>query len=222
MVIDKLITKALLMTNVLLLCAGQVQANQQSEEQQLRSLLTKYDGFQANFAQTVVDSDNNLLHQANGSLGFEQPGKFVWQISDPEPEQLISDGVTLWWYNPFIEQVSLFDAAQAVEQTPFALLVSQDNAVWSQFLIKKKDDGFVITPKSMDQAQVVELKVSFNQDVLNHIKVVGRTMQISHYQLSAPKFGDIDDSAFVFTIPAGTDIDDQRSVIETVDGNVKY
>lgn len=193
-----------------------------SAETELRTILKQYDGFSADFSQQVIDSELNVLHEAQGRLKFEQPGLFLWEITEPEPELLVSNGNTLWWFNPFIEQVSLFDASQAVAQTPFALLVSQDDETWSQFTIAKQQNHFIVTPNSLDQAQVIELKVTFNKTLLTDIAVVGRTMQVSQYTISNQVFADVDDGLFQFDIPLGTEIDDQRQLPKVVDGNVEY
>ncbi|MBU2881328.1 outer membrane lipoprotein chaperone LolA [Psychrosphaera sp. B3R10] len=191
-------------------------------EVELRTILKQYNGFSADFSQRVVDSELNVLHEAQGRLKFKQPGLFLWEITEPEPELLVSNGETLWWFNPFIEQVSLFDASQAVAQTPFALLVSQDDETWSQFTIEKQQNHFVVSPKLLDQAQVIELKVTFKDTLLTNIAVVGRTMQVSQYAISNQVFADVDNGLFQFEIPLGTDIDDQRQLPKVVDGNVEY
>jgi len=199
-----------------------VTSNKQAE-MQLRQMLRQYNGFSADFKQTVLDSEFKPLHEALGHLQFRQPGQFRWQVAEPEPELLLSNGQTLWWFNPFVEQVSIFDAEDAVATTPFALLVSQDDAVWSQFAIEKRDSGFDIRPKQTD-SQVILLHLEFKQDVLAKIEVTSRSHRLSRYELQAQSFSLPTDASFDFEIPAGTDIDDQRkSASELVtDGKVQF
>lgn len=185
---------------------------QGSEHKELRSLLAEYDGFSASFAQKVTDSDNNLLHQAKGKLVFKQPGKFRWQVSEPEQELLLSNGETLWWYNPFLEQVSIYDAKQAVATTPFALLVSNQDDTWNNFVIEKQGSSFVIKPKDSDNSQVQQLAVNFDDRVLTQIVITDRTQQVSAYNLSEQAFNKDKARQFNFIIPADVDIDDQREM----------
>lgn len=182
------------------------------EKQQLRALLTNYDGFSASFAQRVTDSENNLVHQGEGKLVFKQPGKFRWQVSEPDQQLLLSNGETLWWYNPFLEQVSIYDAERAVATTPFALLVSNQDSTWNNFNIAKVDTGFVITPKDIDNSQVQELAVYFDKEVLNKIVITDRTQQVSAYNLSEQAFDKSVARQFNFVIPADVEIDDQREL----------
>ena len=192
-------------------------------EKELRVLLNKYTNFGAQFVQEVKDSDEQLLHTAKGQLQFKQPGQFRWQVIQPEPELLLSDGTTLWWHNPFVEQVTIFDAEDAVATTPFALLVSQDDEVWSNFVIGKITNGFEIKPKD-ENAQVSSLVVTFANDVLQGIDVTSRSQRISQYALTGQVFDLPASVSFEFEIPPGTEIDDQRSEAQQLisDGNVQF
>ena len=179
-------------------------------ETELRKLLADYDGFSAKFEQHVTDTEQNLLHQAQGKLVFKQPGKFRWQIEQPEQELLLSNGSTLWWYNPFLEQVSIYDAKQAVSTTPFALLVSNRDEVWNKFKIEKVESGYIITPKNADDSQVKQLAVHFDKFLLDQIVITDRTEQTSAYKLTSQHFDKESAYQFDFTIPNDVEIDDQR------------
>ncbi|NVK24367.1 MAG: outer membrane lipoprotein chaperone LolA [Gammaproteobacteria bacterium] len=179
-------------------------------ETELRKLLSDYDGFTARFSQKVTDVNDNLLHQAKGQLVFKQPGKFRWEVTEPEQELLLSNGKSLWWYNPFLEQVSIYDAEEAVSTTPFALLVSNKDETWNKFVIEKVESGFVITPKDDDTSQVTKLAVHFDKFLLTQIVITDRTQQTSAYVLSKHKFDKKLKHEFDFEIPESIDIDDQR------------
>lgn len=181
-------------------------------EQELRNMLAKYDGYTASFDQEVKDVQGTLLHKAQGTMSFEQPGKFIWQVTEPEEEILTSNGNTVWWYNPFVEQVSIFDSQQAVDKTPFALLVSQDDQTWAQFDISKENYDFVVASKSDSDAAVRELRIRFDGDKLSKILILDRSMQTSEYRIEQQTFKDIEDSLFNFVIPDDTEIDDQRQL----------
>ena len=189
---------------------AQTHAITEVDKQQLRALLANYDGFSASFAQRVTDSEDNLVHQGKGKLVFKQPGKFRWQVSEPDQQLLLSNGETLWWYNPFLEQVSIYDAEQAVATTPFALLVSNQDDTWNNFNIAKVDTGYVITPKDADNSQVQQLAVHFDKDILNKIVITDRTQQVSAYSLSEQAFDKSVARQFNFIIPTDVEIDDQR------------
>lgn len=179
-------------------------------ETELRKLLRDYDGFSAQFIQQVTDSEGNRIHNATGNLIFKQPGMFKWQVVTPEEEMLQSNGETLWWYNPFLEQVTIFDAKNAVSKTPFALLVSNNDETWNQFHIEKVESGFVIEPKDVDNSQVIKLTVLFESFLLQQIIVTDRTRQKSAFRLSKHKFNSNQNYNFNFVIPKDIEVDDQR------------
>ncbi|MBU2918928.1 outer membrane lipoprotein chaperone LolA [Psychrosphaera sp. F3M07] len=181
-------------------------------ETELRKLLVDYDGFTAEFNQQVKDTDNNVLHSASGQLVFKQPGQFIWEIVAPEQELLMSNGDTLWWFNPFLEQVSIFDAKDAVATTPFALLVSQQDEVWNKFTITKLESGFLVKPKNENNSQVSQLAIYFDDFLLKEIVITDRTQQTSSYELKKQAFKKKLNVNFNFDIPADIEIDDQRPV----------
>lgn len=189
---------------------------------ELQNKLNVFDGYQANFKQVVTDIEANIIHQADGKLVFKQPGKFIWEVTAPEEELLISNGRYVWWYNPFVEQVSIFDVQQAVTQTPFALLVSKDPSIWKQFSISKENNIYVITPVDLSQAQVIKLTLTIIDNDLEKIVITSRSQQVSEYTLSGQSKFNPQADMFEFEMPAGIDVDDQRSQPEVIDGNVSY
>ncbi len=203
--------------------AKQQSASESSDAStELQQRLNSFDGYKSNFVQVVRDIDGNIIHEANGRLVFKQPGKFIWEVTAPEEELLISNGTYVWWFNPFVEQVSIFDVKQAVTQTPFALLVSKDLSIWNTFNIVKQGTDYIVTPKDESQAQVVKLKLVLDQQQLQKIIITSRSQQVSEYTLSEQSKFEPNKDMFEFEIPAGVDIDDQRQSLPTIDGNVSY
>lgn len=184
-----------------------------SAEKQLREKLANYQGYKAQFSQQVVDNQGNQIHQASGHLGFAQPGKFYWNVELPDEEKLISDGVLVWWYNPFLEQVTIYDAKQALLTTPFALLVNSDDSVWSQYQIEQQQQRYTIKPDENQQSQVSALEVVFDGEHIKQLVIVDRTRQTSTYTLSKQQFNKLSESEFSFEIPQGVEVDDQSATV---------
>ncbi|EAR56359.1 hypothetical outer membrane lipoprotein carrier protein [Photobacterium sp. SKA34] len=123
---------------------------------------------------------------------------------------LVSDGKTVWYYSPFVEQVTAMWLKDATEQTPFVLLTRNNEKDWSRYNVKQLADTFTLTPKdktsSMDEFIVT---VSKDGQVRN-FSVVENDGQRSNYTLS--KFTRTTPAAdlFKFTPPKGVELDDQR------------
>ncbi|MCM2680759.1 outer membrane lipoprotein chaperone LolA [Echinimonas agarilytica] len=178
-------------------------------EIQLQDYLSSMKGFQADFKQTVFDEKQSLLQQSSGQLMIKHPNKLRWEVQIPDEELLLSDGVTLWLYSPFLEQVSVFDLEQSISQSPFMLLTSDDPDVWREYSIEKNDKGYRITPNNV--TNVAWLQVNLNADVIESIIMLDsqskRTVfTLSNFAKTAPE----DDNLFTFVVPDGVDVDDQR------------
>lgn len=178
----------------------------------LKTKLAQYQSFSANFSQKVVDGDGNLAMQATGQMAVERPQKLYWHTQSPDETLLVSDGTTLWLYNPFVEQVTLYSPKEAVGRTPMLLLSSQDPAVWSQFDIKANGQDYDIKPKDEKDAYVTALTVKFSAN-----KVAGLVIHDASGQQNTVTFSDFqsprakdDKVSFSFTPPAGVAVDDQR------------
>ena len=66
----------------------------------------------------------------------------------PQETQIIADRQTLWFYDPFVEQVTANWVKDAVNNTPFVLLTSNDKSHWAQYSVEQKSDTFVLKPKA--------------------------------------------------------------------------
>ena len=64
---------------------------------------------QASFVQeSVVKSWNaQQVQKAQGKVFFKKTGKMFWDYQEPVPQQIISDGNTLWFYEPEDKQVTV-------------------------------------------------------------------------------------------------------------------
>jgi len=177
----------------------------------LKHRLAKLQSFEAKFAQTVTDVNNEVLQEAQGNIALKQPNKLYWQLDEPHESVLIADGQTLWHVDPFVEQVVAMDQKQSVQNNPLILLTDPDSEAWQNFLVSEQDNVFVISAREVD-ASIVKLILRFEQEQL-----VELSMEDSQQQLSRLVFSDIqqnhqlEESKFVFSQPQGYDLDDQRA-----------
>ena len=91
----------------------------QTPQQTLSSRLDKVNAFSANFSQQVIGPDGKMLMQGQGDVEIQRPDLFRWNTISPDANVLVSDGTTLWYYNPFVEQVTAMWLKNATAQTPF-------------------------------------------------------------------------------------------------------
>ena len=199
------------MKKTMLACAALVLAGQTlaDEQQELKQYLSGLSQFTAQFSQSVFDGHQTLLQQSTGDLAIARPNKLRWHVTEPDEELLISDGEVLWLYSPFLEQVSVFDLSQAISQSPFMLLTSDDELVWADYEINKNEQGFRITPRQV--TNIAWLQINLAGQSIQSIVMLDSQGKRSEFKLSNFKVaGYLAPNSFHFDVPEGTDIDDQR------------
>lgn len=187
-----------------------VSAMAQTTEQVLQRKLATIKTFSASFEQQVFDAQKQLLQQGKGQLMIKQPAMFRFETTEPEPNLFIGDGKTLWFYNEPLEQLTIFDAENEVNRTPFVLLTSTKPELWQQYEVTQQGELFIIRSKDVDSA-VKQLTLSFSGNALSKMQVLDMNQQLSEFNFTLVQLNVVlDASMFNFTPPEHTDIDDQR------------
>ncbi|GAA0543076.1 outer membrane lipoprotein chaperone LolA [Rheinheimera aquimaris] len=187
-----------------------VSALAQSAEEQLQRKLATIKTFSASFEQQVTDAQHQLLQQGKGQLMIKQPARFRFETTEPEPNLFIGDGATLWFYNEPLEQLTIYDAQNEVNRTPFVLLTSTKPELWQQYDVTRQGEQFVIRSKAAD-SPVKQLTLSFSGSALSKMQVLDMNQQLSEFNFTLVQLNiALEDSLFRFEPPEHTDIDDQR------------
>ncbi|GFD85982.1 outer membrane lipoprotein chaperone LolA [Alteromonas sp. KUL150] len=195
----------------------------------LQTRLSNMKQFRAEFAQTVVDAQQNVVHEAQGTLTMTRPNKLRWETTFPDETLLVADGDAVWNVDTFVEQVTVLSQDNAIKDNPIVLLTSTDEATWSKFSISQMNNGvptntsasdinndtvmqsYQITPKE-EGGQIVTLTLSFNQDN----ELASLNMLDAQQQVSTLVFNNIETrfpipaDTFSVDIPDSFIVDDQR------------
>ena len=193
-----------------LLCAVST-AYADTDSELLQEKLAKVSTMQADFSQEVVSAQGDLIQQSTGKLTIARPGNFHWQVISPDEELIVSNGIDMWLYSPFIEQVTIMNFSDAIAGTPFALLSGADASEWENFDVKKINNTFVVS-SNQNKVNANQFTFVFDEsDKISQFSVKEAQGQTSTFTLSHYKSAiDLDDNFFEFSIPAGIEIDDQR------------
>lgn len=193
-----------------LLAGAAVSAAHADTRSDLQSRLGKVNSFHANFAQTVTDADGALVQEGTGDLWVKRPNLFNWQMSALDESVLVSDGKTLWFYNPFVEQVTATWLKDATQNTPFMLITRNDPADWQQYMVSQRGDSFELKPKT-NNGNLKLFTITVTPDgIIQQFAAVEQDGQKSSYQLKGQQSTDVNMNKFTFTPPKGVTLDDQR------------
>lgn len=181
-----------------------------SDATELQIRLSKINSFHANFNQSVTDAEGHQVQSGAGELSVKRPNLFNWHMKKPDESSIISDGKTLWFYNPFVDQVTASWLKDATSETPFILIVRNDASDWKKYRIKQNADQFILTP--VNTKNVIK---QFTLDVtadgsIKQFTSVEQDGQKNSYTLTDIVRSDIDTRRFNFIPPAGVSLDDQR------------
>ena len=178
--------------------------------QQLNRFVEQVKTFQAQFQQTVLDQNGNVLEQAEGQFHLNRPGKFRWDYQEPYPQQIVADGNKIWFYDEDLEQVTVKSQQEALAETPASLLSgdfvpadkydirpieSKDGLNWIELKPKQDEANFQMITLAFDKGALKQMimRDSFDQ----------RTRLIFSQVKENPSIGQ---KTFQFTPPAGVDV----------------
>lgn len=188
--------------------------NDKAVKQSLKKMLAEVDHFSATFEQKVLDEEGNELQQASGTIKVSKPNLVYWHTEQPNESLIVSDGATLWFFDPFIEQASAYGVNQSVANTPILLLSSDNDELWQHYQVIKMNENHYLINSKDENSKVKTLALYFNEKIANQLigfDIIDSTGQISKIVLTdIDSKSSIDKSSFNFTLPAGADLDDQR------------
>lgn len=168
----------------------------------------------AEFDQATRDNTGKVLQAMSGSLLVAKPGKMRWQTAAPYEQLVVSDGKLVWTYDMDLEQVTIRDMDQRIQETPALLLTGSAEDVEKSFVVAEEkttsDRVFQLVPK--DPSQLFEsLEFHYQGEKLARMMIfdaAGQVTEISfrNVHLNQP----MDKHAFVFDVPEGVDVIDGR------------
>jgi outer membrane lipoprotein carrier protein len=68
----------------------------------------------AEFSQAAFNKSLNQTIPASGTVFLKKGGKLRWEYKEPTPQEIVSDGTTLWVYTPTLAQVNTGPAPEAL------------------------------------------------------------------------------------------------------------
>ncbi|HEV8473430.1 MAG TPA: outer membrane lipoprotein carrier protein LolA [Methylomirabilota bacterium] len=102
---------------VIVLAAAPAGAQQPALDEVVRSVEAAYGrmtDLKADFSQTAFNKSLNQTIPARGAVYLKKGGKLRWEYTEPTPQQIVSDGKTIWIFTPQLNQVNTGPAPEAL------------------------------------------------------------------------------------------------------------
>jgi outer membrane lipoprotein carrier protein len=191
----------------LLLWSGQAAAA--SATQALDNFFAGLHSLQTDFEQRIV-RDGQVLQETRGRLHIHRPGKFRWSYEAPFEQLIVTDGETLWVYEPDLEQVTRSRLDATVGNTP-AVLLSTLEPLGNLFSIldagpKDGLDWVMLEPLG-EQTTFSRVFLGFEAGDLAAMEIVDsleHSVRIRFHELERNLA--LDPGLFRFTPPPGVDV----------------
>ncbi|GGK81717.1 outer membrane lipoprotein chaperone LolA [Amphritea balenae] len=182
-----------------------------SASAELSALLDKFSTFSADFDQISASDDSRRMEQARGSLLLAKPNKFNWQALEPFPQQLVSDGETLWIYDPDLEQATRRQVEESGSGVPALILNGQIDQLQQKYkirLLQEKDGNSLFELLPLDDSEVfTRIRLLFTDAVIAELQMEDSLGQRTSILFENQKLNPlIEPGMFAFSPPEGTDV----------------
>ncbi|MBQ0719190.1 MAG: outer membrane lipoprotein chaperone LolA [Gammaproteobacteria bacterium] len=187
---------------------------EQSDAAQLKALLKPLLTLRADFSQRIFSADGYEIQHSQGEMHVARPGKLRWVIAPPMEQWLISDGSTLWLYDPDLEQVIIRPFQQSVADTPAMLFGGGADQLEESYTVTVSSEAGAIAyhlKPIVSTGLYEQITLLFVGETPSQIIIVDSLAQrtdiiLSNVQRNAALSAEASDALFNFIPPPGVDI----------------
>lgn len=178
---------------------------------ELVGLLSRINSCQANFAQQSFDKNGKPIQVLTGELVLKRPDRFFWKSDEPYAQQLVSNGKSIWHYDPDLQQVVIQQYGEQVMRTPIMVVLKDPAMLSRDFRLEKKEvrDGkaeYRLVATS-EKEMIRSIRLGFREGKLASLGFTDNLDQrteilFSNVMQNLP----VEGSRFEFVVPAGVDV----------------
>ncbi len=181
---------------------------------QLKALLQPLNTLRADFSQRIFSADDYEIQNSQGEMHVARPGKLRWIIAPPMEQWLISDGSTLWLYDPDLEQVIIRPFQQSIADTPAMLFGGGADQLEKNYTVtlsrSEVSTSYMLKP-IVSTGLYEQITLVFESETPTQIVIVDSLAQrteilLSNAQRNTALSAEQIDALFNFIPPPGVDI----------------
>ena len=164
----------------------------------------------AEFSQQVTPRDGHAQPQVTGTVAFQRPGKFRWDVQKPYRQLIVADGQKVWLWDPDLNQLTVKAQAKALGATPAALLAGENRHLEQDFALSDRgtSEGLAwveAVPKGGDTG-FSSIRLGFSGKDLARMDLLDSFGQLTRIRFSRFEHGlSHPEGLFQFSRPAGAD-----------------
>lgn len=199
-------------------CIPVVAAAQSSPLQALVATLAQTTSIQAEVEQLILSQDGREIQALQGEIAMQKPDRLYWHVSEPYEELMISDGESVWYYEPDLEQVSIQDYPDDIESNPILLLNGDLQALAeiyevSMGFVDEEIKQYILLPL-LPSSAYERFSLTFSGSDLMQMQFESSVGQLTSFSFSNIINNQaLDSGLFDFAIPAGIEIIDSRQAV---------
>lgn len=162
------------------------------------------------FVQYTVGPQGQTGKAQSGVFQFSRPGQFRWEVQKPFAQLVLSDGQSVFQYDPDLNQATVRPVGVAISSSPAAILFGQGQ-IGDQFVVTPLPDSeglswFRAVPRKPD-AGLNRVDIGMREGNPARLLLVdgfGQTTRVDFERLRAQSGFPAD--TFTLTVPPGTQV----------------
>jgi len=181
----------------------------------LHEVLAETSTLRAEVEQLQIDQDGRGLQDSRALLVMRKPSSFSWIITEPYEDVMITDGSTIWRYEPDLEQVTIQPFDENLERTPVMLLNGDAESIAASYEVTAVQlpgplQRFILLPRKADRL-FERLSLTFAGAVLQEMQFEDSLGQQTSLSFHAVRRNEpVSSDEFTFSPPAGVELIDHR------------
>jgi len=198
------------------LASSSIAQTQQTPLQELVAILAETSTMQAEVEQLILSQDGREIQALQAELIMQKPDQLYWRVTEPYEELMLSDGVTLWYYEPDLEQVSIRDFPSDVENNPILLLNDDLQAIADAYevslgYVDEEVRQYLLLPLRPDSSYE-RFSLTFSGQNLLQMQFESSVGQLTSFSFTEIVNNlEVDPALFQFEVPEDIAVIDSRS-----------
>lgn len=197
------------MRYLFLLCLSGLGLNVQASL--LSDFLDQTETLSANFTQTSMDMNQYKSSEDLGRLFLQKPDQFFWQITEPFPQLILSNGQRLWMYDPELAQASYRDLNGSESATGWIDVLINPQNIHERFsqeeTLISPGQGSLLLQARQDDDNLIKIHIEFDQGLPVKIETLNQLGIHTHIVLEDHQVNiKIDAEQFEFEPPPEIDV----------------